>query len=168
VFFEWDGSNLTSTDAPPNAVNVSSFQGHLMMLPSGQIMYTDYTNDVELFTPTGSNYTGWGATALLNRTTFTRGTTLLLFGTKFNGVSQNNAYGDDYQAATNYPIVRFVNTTSGHVFYGRTHDHEGMQVGYVGPTYTHVDIPPSMETGFTNMQIVVNGISSQNFLINIQ
>jgi hypothetical protein len=25
-----------------------------------------------------------------------------------------------------------------------------------------------METGFTNMQIVVNGIPSQNYLINIQ
>lgn len=168
AFFEWDGSNLAQTDAPPNAPNVSSFQGHLMMLPSGQIMYTDYTNDVELYTPTGSNYTGWNATALLNRTTFVRGTTLVLFGSKFNGASQNNNYGDDYQTATNYPIVRFVNVATGHVFYGRTHDHEGMQVGYVGPTYTHLDFPATMETGFTNMQIVVNGIPSQNYLINIQ
>lgn len=168
VFFEWNGSTLAQVDAPPNAVNDSSFQGHLMMLPSGQIMFTDYTNDVELWTPTGSNYSGWNATALLNRTTYTRGTTLLLFGAKFNGVSQNNMYGDDYQAASNYPIVRFVNSSTGHVFYGRTHDHAAMQVGYVGPTYTHVDIPTNMETGGTNMQIVVNGISSQNYHIIIQ
>jgi|HubBroStandDraft_2_1064218.scaffolds.fasta_scaffold76587_1 hypothetical protein len=167
-FFEWDGTNLTQTDAPPNAVNDSSFQGHLMMLPSGQIMFTDYTNDVELFTPTGSNYTGWNATALLNRTSFARGTTLLLFGSKFNGASQNNNYGDDYQTATNYPIVRFVNSATGHVFYARTHDHSGMQVGYLGPTYTRVDIPANMETGATNMQIVVNGIPSRNYPIIIQ
>lgn len=168
VFFEWDGSSLTQTDSPPNAINDSSFQGHLMMLPSGQVMFTDYTHDVELYTPTGSNYSGWSATALLNRTTYTRGSSITLFGAKFNGVSQNNAYGDDYQAATNYPIVRFTNINTGHVFYGRTHDHAAMQVGYVGPSYTHLDIPTNMETGGTNMQIVVNGIASQNYHIVIQ
>jgi hypothetical protein len=167
-FFEWDGSNLTQTDNPPNAPNVSSFQGHLMMLPSGQIMYTDYTHDVEVFTPTGTSYTGWNATAILPRTTYSRGESFVLFGTNFNGVSQNNMYGDDYQAATNYPIVRFVNIASGHVFYARTHDHSGMAVGSHAPTYTHLSIPAGMETGFANMQIVVNGIVSRNYPINIQ
>lgn len=54
--FEWDGSSLTQTVNTPNAPNVSSFQGHLMVLPSGQVLYTDYTPDVEIFTPTAGNY----------------------------------------------------------------------------------------------------------------
>ena len=71
----------------------------------------------------------------------------VLFGNKFNGASQTVAYGDDYQAATNYPIVRITNKATGHVFYCRTHGHNTMAVGYPGPTYTHLDIPASMETG---------------------
>jgi hypothetical protein len=32
-------------------------------------------------------------------------------------------YGDDSQAAANYPLVRITNDRTGHVFYSRTHDH---------------------------------------------
>jgi len=168
VVFEWNGSSLTQIAGPPNEANDSSFQGHFLMLPSGQIMFTDYTNDVEIFTSSGSNYSGWQPDALLVRTVYSRGSSFLLNGHRFNGASQNNTYGDDLQNATNYPIVRFTNVSTGHVFYGRTHDHSAMAVGFNGPGYTHVDIPANMETGQTNMQIVVNGIASQNYTIGIQ
>ncbi len=62
-------------------------------------------------------------------------------GRQFNGFSQAFAYGNDAQCATNYPIVRFTNIGSGHVFYGRTHDHSTIAVGYSGPAYTHLDVP---------------------------
>ena len=165
--FEWNGSSLSQLPNPPNAINDSSFQGHLMMLPTGQIMFTDYTNDVEIFTPAGSNYSGWQPTVLLPNLIFNRGQSYRLVGSKFNGASQNNTYGDDYQAATNYPIVRLTNIATGHVFYARTHDHNTMAVGYSGPTFTHVDIPANMESGATNLQVVVNGIASQNYVVGI-
>src|ERR1700682_5601163 len=44
-FYEWNGSNLNALLAPPNAVNDSSFVGHLLVLPTGQIMFTDFTTD---------------------------------------------------------------------------------------------------------------------------
>lgn len=49
-FFEWDGTSLTAAVNPPNAPNDSSFYGHLLVLPTGQILFTDYSLDVELFT----------------------------------------------------------------------------------------------------------------------
>jgi hypothetical protein len=165
VVFEWNGSSLTQIPAPPNAINVSSFQGHFLMLPSGQIMYTDYTQDVELFTSAGSPYTGYTPTVLLPNLTMTHGTTVVLNGRNFIGASQNNFYGDDYQDATNYPIVRFTNVATGHVFYGRTHGHNTMAVGYHGPTYTHVDIPNDIELGTTHLQVITNGIASQNYMV---
>ena len=165
-FFEWDGSNLTQITAPPNAANVSSFQGHLMVLPTGQIMYTDYTNDVEIYTPTGSNYS-WAPSTILTSAVLTRGTTVTLQGNKFNGLTQGSYYGDDLQNATNYPIVRFTNAATGHVFYARTHDHNTMAVGYPGPSYTHVDIPTGMESGFSFMEVVANGVPSQKYGIGI-
>jgi hypothetical protein len=167
TFLEWDGSSLNVIPGPPNSSVDTSYYGHMLMLPTGQILFTDFSNDVELFTPTGSNYTGWQPSALIPNLVFNRSQTYRLAGFKFNGVSQNNAYGDDFQDATNYPIVRLTNVSTGHVFYARTHDHSTMAVGYTGPAYTHVDIPSNMETGATNLQIVVNGIASQNYVIAI-
>jgi len=163
--FEWNGSTLTEVANPPNGSGDSSYYGHMLMLPSGQIMFTDFSNDVELWNSAGSPYSGWSPTILLPNLTLTHGTTIVLNGFNFFGASQNNAYGDDFQDATNYPIVRFTNVASGAVVYGRTHDHSAMPVGYHGPCYTHLDIPSNIQTGATNMQVIVNGIASSNFRI---
>ena len=170
TFLEWDGSQLTTIQGPPNAPTDTSYQGHMLMLPTGQIMFTDFTSDVEIFTSAGNRYTGWDPEVVVPsaQPTFTRGTTIEVNGYNFNGASQNNAYGDDFQDATNYPLVRFTNTGTGHVFYARTHDHSTMAVGYHGATSTHVDIPEGMETGNANMQVVVNGLASRNYPVLIQ
>ena len=165
--FEWDPSNrsLTEISGPPNQLNDSSFQGHFLMLPNGQIMFTDFTQDVEIFTSAGSPYSGFTPTILLPSLTMHHGTTVKLSGFNFNGASQNNFYGDDYQDATNYPIVRFTNVSTGHVVYGRTHGHNTMAVGYHGPTFTFVDIPSNIELGATHLQVIANGIASQNYTV---
>ena len=167
IFFEWDGSSLTQVAGPPNAPHVSSFQGHLLVLPSGQIMYTDYTNDVEIFTPTPGNY-NWVPSAYLHSLAITRGNTYVMVGTKLNGLSQATAYGDDLQNATNYPIVRLTNVATGHVFYCRTHGHSTMAVGFTGPVKTQLDIPANMETGQSYLEVVANGIPSERYTIQIQ
>ncbi|HKD85954.1 MAG TPA: hypothetical protein VKB58_14470 [Terriglobales bacterium] len=166
-FFEWDGSQLTSVPRTPNSPNNSSWYGRMLVLPTGQVLYTDGSNDVEIYTPTGSPYPGLTPTAMLTNAVITRGSSIVLFGFKFNGASQANAYGDDAQAATNYPIVRITNVATGHVFYSRTHDHSTMAVGYSGPTYTHVDIPANMESGQSYLEVVVNGIASQHYNIGV-
>jgi hypothetical protein len=170
TFLEWDGRQLNPVDGPPNAPVDTSYQGHMLMLPTGQILFTDFSNNVQIFTSAGSPYTGWDPQVVLptSHPAFTRGTTVLLQGYNFNGASQNNSYGDDFQDATNYPIVRFTNVSTGHVFYARTHDHSTMAVGYHGPTSTHVDIPENMESGDANMQVIVNGIASRSYPVVIQ
>ena len=137
------------------------------MLPNGQILFTDMTGDLELFSSVGSNYSGWNATVFLWNTVLTRGATIVLNGFKFNGTSQNNAYGDDFQDATNYPLVRFTNSVGG-VYYARTHDHSTMAVGYLGPTFTHLDVPVNMPAGAYKLQVVVNGIASQNYPVGVR
>jgi hypothetical protein len=167
VFFEWDGTSLTSVAGPPNAPNVSSFQGHLLVLPTGQILYTDFSNDVEIFTAAPGTY-NWHPSVVLTTAVLSRGSSFLLSGFKFNGLSQASAYGDDLQNATNYPIVRITNVATGHVFYCRTHNHSTMAVGYSGPTFTHLDIPASMETGQSYLEVVANGVASTKYNIGIR
>lgn len=166
TFFEWNGSTLTKVAGPPNAVNTPSFQGHLLVLPTGQILYTDFTKDVEVLTPSAGQYNY--APSASPPSAVPAGTSFTLEGFKFNGLSQASAYGDDAQNATNYPIVRITNAATGHVFYCRTHDHSFMGVAYTGPVATNVDVPANTETGSSFLEVVANGIPSQQYSIQIQ
>jgi hypothetical protein len=64
--FEWDGTNVTVVPGPAQAANAGSFHGHLLPLPSGQILYTDrlfpgfgVPADVSVFTLTGTYNPAW-------------------------------------------------------------------------------------------------------------
>ena len=82
-------------------------------------------------------------------------------GANFNGWSEAHGFGDEFQTATNYPLVRLTNMATGHVFYARTHDHNRMGVARAkSPSTTHFDVPANMETGSTKMEVVANGIPS--------
>jgi hypothetical protein len=68
--------------------------------------------------------------------------------------------GDDYQAATNYPLVRITDSQS-HVFYARTHDHSSMGVATGSLSVsTNFDVPCGLALGSANLVVVANGISS--------
>jgi hypothetical protein len=71
-----------------------------------------------------------------------------------------SAYGDDVQAATNFPLVRITNNATGHVFYSRTHDHSSMAVAFGGIVSTQFDVPTGQESGASSLVVVVNGIPS--------
>ena len=150
-FYEWNGSTLSAINNPPNVTNTASYQGHLLGLPNGQIMYTDYSTDVEFLTPTGTFNSAWQPTITSVDSTLTTGSTFTISGTQFNGLSQANAYGDDFQDATNYPLVQIMNNATGHVFYAKTHDHSTMAIA-TGSTVvsTSFDVPSGMETGATH------------------
>jgi hypothetical protein len=52
VFFEWDGHDLTQVPGPPNASIDGSYYGDMLVLPTGQILLTDGSDDIEIYTPT--------------------------------------------------------------------------------------------------------------------
>jgi hypothetical protein len=169
TFFEWDGSRLTKIPGPPNAPYDSSFPGHLLELPSGQLLFTDLTEDVEVFTPRGTYSKAWKPTVTASPHAVTRGKSYMIHGTQFNGLSQGAMYNDDFQDATNYPLVRIVNLTTKHVFYCRTHDHSTMAVATGSePVSTHFDVPAHMETGRSNLYVVANGIPSAPVAVTVQ
>src|SRR6185437_2380417 len=100
-------------------------------------------------------------TITMSPTVVAAGQTYSISGTQFNGLSQAVGYGDDYQAATNYPLVRIVNSATGHVFYCRTHDHSTMAVATGSQIVsTRFDVPADAEAGASQLSVVANGIPS--------
>ncbi|HVT08450.1 MAG TPA: hypothetical protein VHM31_12460 [Polyangia bacterium] len=169
-FFEWDGRRLAPVAAPPRAPFDASFFGNMLVLPTGQILLTDFSNDVEIFTPGSAGHDHGDREHDRDRvdppeivdvpTRLARGGSYILRGRGLNGVSQGAAYGDDAQSATNYPLVRITNSRTGHVFYSRTHDHSSMAVASNELVHTRFDVPRSQERGRSTLEVVANGIAS--------
>jgi hypothetical protein len=166
-FFEWDGTSLTTAVNPPNAKNDGSFYGHLLALPTGQILFADYSTTVELFTPKGTYDPSWAPQITKVTKTVTHGKSYKITGLRFAGMSQGGAYGDDYQPYTNYALVRITNNQTGHVFYCKTTKPSSYAVQSTASQFTHFAVPAGIETGPSTIVAVTNGIPSPSVPITV-
>jgi hypothetical protein len=168
-FAEYDPSTnaLALTVDSPDCPSNPAFVGHLMVLPTGQIAEVTFTAQLYLYNPAGSPPPGV-APLIIARSNVVLGKSVnnILYGRNLNGLSETNAYGDDYQAATNYPLIRFTNG-SGNVWYGYTHDDSSHSIAPGTISYTMFDLNPAMPSGQYTMQVVTNGIGSNGVLINV-
>jgi hypothetical protein len=167
-FFEWDGKALTEVPGTPNAAGDLSFYGNMLALPSGQILLTDFSNDIEIYTPTGGPRQEWAPFVISTPDSVKRGRTYQAFGFRFNGFSQAAAYGDDVQAVTNFPLVRITNLKTGHVRYSRAHDPSSMAVACDELNSVWFDVPTNQETGISKLEVVANGIASEPVFVSVR
>jgi hypothetical protein len=158
ALYEFDGTSLNRTVAPPTSA-VGTF---LLPLPSGQALVLTPGQGVraKLYTPVGGPQAGWAPTITSAPAAVVRGQSYPLTGTQLNGLSQAASFGDEFDAPTNYPMVRIRNLATGHISYARTHDHPmGVATGGALVT-THFDVPAGSETGASQLVVVANGIAS--------
>ena len=159
-FFEWDGTTLNATTAPPNAPVDSSYVGNMVVLPTGQVLFTDFSNSVQIYTPAGSPCAGCAPTIKTVASTLTHGSkNNRISGTQFNGLTQGAYYGDDNQSDTNFPIIRITDST-GRVVYCKTHNWLGGVATGTKVVQAGFDIPGSIHIGAASLVVVANGIAS--------
>lgn len=158
--YEFDGATLTL-----EPVDVTGGSLALLVLPTGEVS----VGGVGLYTPTtGNPAPDWAPVVTSYPRHVARGGSYEIFGRQFNGLSQAAAFGDEDTTPTNYPLVRITNGASGRVVYARTHDHSTMGVATGARTVsTHFDLPDSIETGFSLLEVVANGIPSRAVYITI-
>jgi hypothetical protein len=142
----------------------------MLLLPTGQILLTDFSVDIELYNPNISSkdlkfQRRIAPVVLSTPVLLTRGKSYQIDGTGFNGVTQGAAYGDDVQAATNFPLVRIRNLRTSHVFYSRTHDHSSMAVASDAIVSTHFNVSRVQESGPSVLEVVANGIASKPIFV---
>ena len=156
-FYEYDGTAMPVTGVLPN--NGGNTFYFVLPLPNGQTLVTGGVTQV--YSGAGSANPAWAPAITAAPASVTRSTTYPISGTQFNGLSQAADVGDEFNAATNYPLVRITNTASGHVVYARTHGHSSMGVA-TGSTIvsTSFDVPSAAETGASSLAVVANGIAS--------
>jgi hypothetical protein len=168
-FFEFNGASLISVSAPPNT-NVPSYVGRMLVLPTGQILFTHGSNQIQIYTPTGTYQSAWrpAISSSLPNTLNPGSINNFINGTQFNGLSQGASYGDDAQSVTNYPLVQITNNATGDLAFARTHDHSTMAVATGSALVsTLFDVPAGIETGPSTLRVVANGIPSTEMPVNV-
>src|SRR5215472_16223369 len=170
LFFEYDPSSNTIGQAPtppnnasfpyPGAANAGIYWSRMMLLPTGQVLFSASSSNVQVYTPDGGPQDAWRPTissVTPHGVIFTD--YILVQGTQLNGLSQANIYGDDCYPATNYPLVRLTNTVTHEVFYCRTHDFSTMGVA-TGPSLQSCRFTATIPDGVYDLRIIANGIPS--------
>ena len=107
-FFEFDPSTGLLTDAPnpPQCPNGGDgVGGRLLPLPTGQILFSNFDHNLQLYNPLPGAAIGDASTLYAASLVLYSGSDdNVLLGKQLNGLSQANFYGDDYQGGNQLPI----------------------------------------------------------------
>lgn len=161
TIFEFNPVTNTYTDVTPrNGFPLRA--GTMLVLPTGQIMVTNETRRIDVFTPDGSPNVAWQPT--ITTITDNGNKVFTLTGTQLNGISEGAAFGDDAEMASNYPIVRFIDA-SGTVSYARTFNWSstGVATGST-PESVNFTLPAGAMPGAYLVSVIANGIASSPVL----
>jgi hypothetical protein len=161
-FFEFDpvASSLTPIATPANAAG-PPYSSRMLLLPTGQVLLSAGSTNVQVYTPDGAPQPAWQPTITQCRTNLILGHTYTLTGQQLNGLSQAVSYGDDATMATNYPLVRVLSHTTGKTWYCRTAGHSSMAVATgTALQTTRFTVPAQADTGPADLVVVANGIAS--------
>lgn len=156
------GNTLIEAPTPPNNA-AQLYWSRFMLLPSGQVLFSPSSSDVQCYTPDGAPQDTWRPViSSISRHVTASGADdyYLLRGLQLNGLSQANLYGDDCNPSTNYPLVRLRNLRTNRVSFARTYHFSTMAVSTVNaPESVHFSVA-HIPYGHYELCVIANGISS--------
>ncbi len=174
AFFEltFGSDTLVQVPDPGTAFDNStaSSDASMLVLPDGNIMLTTNRGNgggtIWIYQPTDGTYDlSWapeicGGSCSSTPTQITNNYGNQISGLRFNGMSQGAGFGDEFETATNYPLVRITDSNQ-NVYYCRTHDHTSMAVQTGNLLVSTFFDCPGVPTGTVgNLEVVANGIPS--------
>jgi hypothetical protein len=158
-FLEYDPFAHTLEPAPTPPNNAAQlYWSRMMLLPTGQVLFSPSSGIVQCYTPDGGPQDAWRPQ--ISSIAHHGPSEYLLKGLQLSGLSQANIYGDDCNPATNYALVRLRDSHSGHVFFARTYDFSsrGVATGALPQSvrFSATHVPH----GHYELCVIANGISS--------
>jgi hypothetical protein len=159
-YYEYDYTvgatgSFTRINGPTGLTTSGAAYPHRMLvLPSGQVLYTTGGTQLYVYTPAGSPLVAGKPT--ISSLTQNADGSYHLVGTKLNGISEGACYGDDAQMDSNYPLVRL--SSGGTVYYARTYNWSSTSVQTGGASVsTDFALPASLPSGTYSLVVVANG-----------
>lgn len=160
---EYDPRSNRFIDVPtPANCGGYPYDHRMLLLPSGQVLLSASTSDIEVYTPSGEPEEDWRPVITSYPAQVRVKQTYTISGRQLNGLSQAVSYGDDATMATNYPIVKLRSDVDGNDYYCRTFDHStmGIATGHAVVS-TSFKVPVTVPTGKADLVVIANGIASE-------
>lgn len=161
TFYEFNylTNTFTALSSPPGVTpNQPCYIYNMIVLPDGKVLLSEQDNNrYWVYTPFGSQLAA--GTPTVSSIIQASCTSFTATGMLFNGISEGACYGDDWQMATNYPIIRL--TQGSNVYYAKTFNWNstGVRRG-TAPDSTQFSLPPGLLPGTYSLQVIANGIAS--------
>lgn len=153
-------TQITSQLADPNLPYEGSYPTRMLILPTGQLLFSDGSSQLWVYTPPTGEPNPL-MRPLVTSVTYQGNGNFILGGYQLDGQSAGAAYGDDDQMDSNYPIIRMVNS-SGDVFYARTSNWSLITVGNTaGYETVNFTLNPAITPG--NYSLIVSGAGISSF-----
>jgi hypothetical protein len=165
VAFLYDSINSATPTTLAPQPSSSTDRGKLLLLPTGEVLYSCEQDNVLLLLTLDSSLLGppdpsWKPVITDCPSRLVTGRTYLISGQQLNGLSQACSFGDDAQMATNYPIVRLTDPAN-HVVYARTLGFSTLAVATGTSTVsTLAQVPTGTPPGPYTLHAIANGIAS--------
>ena len=162
VFFEYDpaANSVAQTAVQPAIAGGDTWTARLMLLPDGEVLYTAQGPEIWVYTPDGAPRHEWRPRVTECERHLHRGESYEIEGHRLTGMSQAVSYGDDYTAATNYPLVRLRSGQT--VAYCRTSHFSTLAVAAGERSIqARFEVPASAPSGDCELRVIANGIESE-------
>ena len=161
TFFEYDAT--ANTIAQVNGPTGSTYNNvpygmKMLTLPDGTVLVNVGSTLYEYTSATGSPVMTYQPT--ISSISHNTDGSYHLTGTNLNGFTEGAAYGDDFQMANNYPIVRLTDG-SGNVYFARTYNWSStaVQTGASAQT-TEFTLPLNLPAATYSVVVIASGIPS--------
>ena len=165
--FDPNAGTMTPIAGPAGSILPSepAYPTRMSILPTGQLLLSDSSNQLYVYTPEGSAPAS--LRPAISHVQYTGDGVFRLTGTRLNGQSAGASYGDDDQMNENYPIVRLQDPTTGNVYYCRTTNWSSVSVGGNQPQSVNFTLNSAIRPGSYELTVVGAGIASRAVQIQI-
>jgi hypothetical protein len=162
-FFTFDGTSISQIADPPGySGNCGSSCVYFLSLPTGQILVDGRLgpSTMYVYTPGTTPEQSWLPAVTSVPTQLSAGQSYTVSGRQLNGLTQGSAFGDDWNMASNYPLVQVTNDLTGNVAYARTTGMTSMAVAPNVMSSAHFAVPASITNGPSMLRVVASGFAS--------
>ena len=181
LLFDFNPANgkMSPMNVPdPNLPFIPAFITRMLVLPTGQLLFNDSSNQPFVFTPQGAPPDP-SVLPVITGVVANGGGSYTLTGTQLNGQSAGAAYGDDAQMNENYPIVRLqtalpddaicnANAANCKVYYARSSNWSSVAVGGGSATQTvNFTLPAGIPSGQYLLTVTGAGLTSAPVTLNV-
>ena len=129
VEFDPIANSITNVASPATLSSINTFVQQMLMLPSGQVLFSSEHSQLYVYTPDGAPQAAWKPTIT---SVAANGDHYTLTGTQLNGLDAGASYQGDgtSEMDSNYPIIE-LKDGSGKVYFARTSNWSstGVQTG---------------------------------------